>query len=160
MKNPLTMGAQSKKLLRAYRQYDQQRTELKQEKEVIEKRLNDLHPPSWIAILVEPFANEIAARLGCNYRIIGPYGIGLDSHVFFFKGKNEDNDVLLGHLHFTVSSIRKDGKLFLRDYRTDNGLYKPGSIGHDSKLHHPAIEVPPDATVDWFLDRIIEDKCG
>lgn len=175
---PLTVGQQGAKLVAAYKRYDKKYRGFDAAIEAAEtryhKRLDALRAakdaevetltagkkklkcPNWINALIRPFMDGVAEQTGWEYEISGPYGLGGNVPVFFYRGSDHSTDNLTGYLQFTCGSVFDDGKVYLRDYLTDTGQFRPGSIGYMNELNHPTIEVPADATVDWFLEQIEE----
>jgi hypothetical protein len=150
------------------------RNDLRYKLKETEEKLRLLNHPYWMTLIVEPLAIEIAKHFpGYRHEVLGPFGIGAKVSIHLYPNKayeaynsRDTADSLSGKeayremmdgcksITFSPRCCNESIGLAIVDRSVNTGEYPKGTIGEMNGFNHPEIEVPKDATIQWFVDRI------
>jgi hypothetical protein len=100
---------------------------------------------SWIGGLIEPIARGMCKRMqGYKYSILGPFGIGARTSIHFSKGDSPAKSIT-----FEPGQLPE---LRVVDFRTNTKSFAPGSMGEINGFNFPCVQVPDNASIQWFID--------
>jgi hypothetical protein len=121
----------------------------------LERKLDQLECPSWIDDILRPIAEAMLKELPGydRFAILGPFGIGADTSIHFYKEGVDDREMLEGDnclsITFTPDDLA-DGKLSVKDFTKNTGRFSPGTIGELNRMNYPNKPMVPD--VGWLLN--------
>lgn len=121
----------------------------------MEQKLAALVAPS-SRDFVNPLARALASHFpGHEYEVSGPTGIANAITLSFFSKEVSAEERMRGEKCKSITLVTtKDGGLGVRDYSKDLKTYAPGSVGYASGLQFAVIDVPENATVQWFVPHV------
>lgn len=125
------------------KQYREKRDELEALFDKTQEKMNNLHCPSWIDLLIQPIAKEMGEYYAAKYEISGPFGIGARVVIAFKFGKKVKS------ITFEPGDLEK-GRLYVVDYSSNSGRFTEGTIGEMNGFNYKTIEIPKDANIEWL----------
>jgi hypothetical protein len=107
----------------------------------ISERLGSRH--RWDVVLVEPIAKALERDVRFSrVEVLGPLGVG--AMIFLYCYADDADQQPCATLVFCPDLGLDLGDCCLQkvDFNSDNGRFKPGTVGHINELHRDTIPVP------------------
>ena len=127
----------------------------------MEEKNNRLRSKSnWINTIIIPFAKEMCIELSkAKYEILGPFGIGSETSVWFFDTAQERKDCNVWSIIFRPDYHNANPcGVLIKDYNVSYNHYDKNTIGALNGFNYPSIKPPADADLKWFKQYITNSK--
>lgn len=151
-----TFGRISEAWLAADKKYDRTRRELDEQIARLEVQRANLKYPHYMDRIVAKIGKAMLSRLpaGTTMEVSGPFGLCCQSYLSFHNQaeiSKKNSDGCIGMLLFVDDS---EHGCRWRDTSKTTGKYPPNTLGYMNGMNHQDIEIPHDADVGWFIERM------
>lgn len=120
----------------------------------IVKNANRRKRPNWKEHVIMPLAQAMAKHLNLEAQVFGPAGLCCEYSIWLAPVGAPDDSPEQRHISLIHSPRPKTVGFAWRDYSKNTGEFKQGTIGCLNRMNHPTVEIPKNAGLDWFLERL------